>query len=389
MNAVAGQTPLPTEKVAILQLRSSHIFSGPETVIIALSEGLKDTEFDNTILCLWGDRTTPIPLADVARSKGLSVEVLRTSGKLNPGLVWQVLRFAKQRRIRIISSTGYKADLIGWLAARLLGIRFITTIQGFVEKYPLRKRFYDAMTRWIARHSDRVVTVAESLRRELLGQGMPGGKVVTVHNFVDTARFDPADTEGGSRVRRELGIASDSPVIEILGRLNIEKGHTHFLRAAARVKQEFPSARYLIIGDSYLSLRSELERLTAELGLQGEVIFTGYRKDIPELLAAATVVVSSSLREGLPLVLIEAMAAGRPIVATAIDGTPELVDDGRTGVLVAPQDVEALAEGISRLLRDTARAAAMGAAGRALVESQFSAARMVSKMSEIYRSVIR
>jgi glycosyltransferase involved in cell wall biosynthesis len=377
------------EKIGVVQLRSSHIFSGPETVIVALSEGLKDTEFDSTILCVWGDARTPIPLADAARAKGLSVEVLRTSGKLNPWLVWKVLRFVKRRGVRIISSTGYKADLIGWVVARLLGIRFITTIQGFVEKYPLRKRFYDAMTRWIARRSDLVVTVAESLRRELLAQGMSAERIVTVHNFVDVGRFKAEDAEAAGRIRRELGVPAGAPVIEILGRLNIEKGHTFFLQAAARVKPEFPSARFVIVGDSYLSLRSDLEREAAALGLQAEVVFTGYRTDIPDLLAAATVVVSSSLREGLPLALVEAMAAARPIVATAIDGIPELVDDGRTGILVPARDVERLADGILQLLRNPARAAEMGAAGRRLVETRFSAGRMASKMIEVYRAALR
>ena len=300
----------------------------------------------------------------------------------------RVRRYAAEHDIRILNSTGYKADLVGHVATRRLNVRHVVTIQGFVEKYPLRKRFYDVLTRWVARRADRVVTVSDSLKRDLVRGGTREDRIVTVHNFVDARRFENVDPAAVARVRRELGVAPGAPCVQILGRLNPEKGHTHFLEAAARVKKELPGVRYVVVGESYRSLRQQLERRAAELGVQRDVVFTGYREDVPALLAAATVVVSASLREGLPLVLVEAMAAARPVVATTVDGIPELVDPGRTGLLVPPRDAEGLAAGMLKMLRAPEQAAAMGRAGRAVVRERFSAEQMVRRIQDVYGSLL-
>lgn len=375
-------------KTRVLQLRSSHIFAGPETVIVELSEGLKGSEFDSTILCVWSDSTTPIPLIDVARARGLRVDLLRSWGRLNPLILLSVLRYARSHHVQLINATGYKADIVGLIVARLLGIRFVTTVQGFVEKYPVRKRFYDVMTRWIARRSDMVIAVSESLRKELIDSGCMATKVVTAHNFVDASKFADIGSVTTAAVRKEFTIPENVPVIGIFGRLNEEKGHSYFLKAAAIVNKEFPEARFFIVGESYLSLREDLDRQTRQLGLQDRVIFTGYRRDIPVLMTTCTLIVSASLREGLPLVLVEAMAASRPVVATMVDGIPELVEDGRTGRLVAPRDVAGLARAMLEMMQRPDLAAEMGRRGREVVERHFSRGQLVQKTCEVYRSAL-
>lgn len=248
---------------------------------------------------------------------------------------------------------------------------------------PLRGSFLP--DRVLARFVDRVIAVSEAARDFLVrAKGYPAGKVVVVANGRDLSVFTPGTERDPAR--KELGVDRSTPLVGVVGRLETQKGHVYLLDAWPQVVAEFPDARLLVIGDG--SLRSALHEQARRRGVAGSTIFTGFRDDVPRLLDALDVLVLPSLYEGMPLTAIEAAAMARPVVATAVDGTPEVVADGATGLLVPPADPTALARALRALLRDPERARAMGAEGRRRTLERFDLARHVEATAAVYRGVV-
>ena len=186
-------------------------------------------------------------------------------------------------------------------------------------------------------------------------------------------------------MRRELGVASGAPLVGTVGRLDWYKAQQYFIQAAKLIREAVPGARFLIAGEG--EKRAGLEAQAAELGLREDVIFAGHRRDIPEIMAAIDVFSLSSVSEGFGRAAVEAMACGKPVVATRVGGLAEIVEDGVTGRLVPPSDAAALAGAIIGLLKDRELASALGAAGRKRAEI-FSIARSAGKVQEVYDAVL-
>nr|MBI3614609.1 glycosyltransferase [Nitrospirota bacterium] len=182
-------------------------------------------------------------------------------------------------------------------------------------------------------------------------------------------------------------VPDDVPVIGILGRLTHQKGHVYLLRALPLLLAKFPSLRCLVVGDG--ELREELQGLAAALGLSEHCLFLGVRQDIPEVLAALDVLVLPSLSEGLPYAALEGMAMGKPIVATAVNGVPELIQDGANGRLIPREDSKALARAVEEVLADPSTGRALGQAARKTVEQEFSAERWVDQLESLYERLAR
>jgi glycosyltransferase involved in cell wall biosynthesis len=247
----------------------------------------------------------------------------------------------------------------------------------------------EAVQRHVCRLADCVLVNADAVRSWLVGQGYNPARIVVIRNGVDLRRFErPSDP---ARLRRELGVRSDVPLVAVVSRLNRLKGIDHFLEAAAIVGQRLPDLRFAVIGEPGPEDRSYLDALVASahrLGLRDRVVFTGLRTDVPDLLACAAVSVMPSLNEALPNVLLESMAAGTPVVATRVGGTPEAVEDGVTGLLVPPGDSVALARAIHQVLSDRELAVRLGENGRQLVRRRFSLDAMVGETDRLYHSLL-
>jgi glycosyltransferase involved in cell wall biosynthesis len=246
-----------------------------------------------------------------------------------------------------------------------------------------------AVQRHVCRLADCVLVNADAVRNWLVGQGYNPATIVVIRNGVDLRRFGrPSDS---ARLCRELGLRSGVPLVAVVSRLNRLKGIDHFLEAAAIVGRRLPDLRFAVIGEPGPADRSYLDALVASadrLGLRDRVVFTGLRTDVPDLLACAAVSVMPSLDEALPNVLLESMAAGTPVVATRVGGTPEAIEDGVTGMLVPPGDSVALARAIHQVLADRELAARLGENGRQLVRRRFSLDAMVRATDRLYHSLL-
>ena len=245
-----------------------------------------------------------------------------------------------------------------------------------------KRRAHHGLYQLGARHIDGLVAVAPDVKTSILAAmpRIPAGRIAVIPNGVDTRRYRQTVDRAG--VRRMLGLDARARLIAVVATLKEQKGHRYLIEAAARVVGRCPDAHFLLIGDG--ELRHALSSQVKALGLENHVHLLGTRHDVPDLLAACDLFALPSLWEGLAMALVEAMAAGLPVVATNVSGTRQVVVDGATGLLVPPADTEQLVAALVTLLEDPARAREMGAAGRERVESLFSATKQAADYLSLF-----
>ncbi len=229
------------------------------------------------------------------------------------------------------------------------------------------------------------MAVSSDVAADMLRHRIPQDKMVIIDNGIDFTRFD--DIVDGNAARGALGIPENAKIIGTIGGLKPAKGHEYLLRSTANILRTHKDVKLLIVGDG--PLRHYLDELAHNLGIDNSVLLTGYRKDVPELLSAMDMFVLPSLTEGLPIVVLEAMAANRPVIATAVGAIPKIITDNETGFLVPPSDVSALEAAISSLIDDGANARRVAVAGSAKVRREFSSERMCRRYLDVYGQVLR
>ena len=240
----------------------------------------------------------------------------------------------------------------------------------------------NALSRWKYDQVDCFICSSDAIRKILLADGVPEHRAITVHEGIDLGRVAAAPP---APLHEELWLPHGAPIVGNVAALVPHKGQRHFIDAAALVLREVPDARFVIAGEG--ELRETLAHQIKHLNLEKHVILAGFRPDVLSLHQAFDIFVMSSITEGLGTSLLDAMAAGRPIVATTAGGMPEVVQDGTTGILVPPRDPHAMADAIIRLLKDEGLRKQMGAAGLSLVNARFSAERMVADTLAAYGRV--
>ena len=279
-----------------------------------------------------------------------------------------------------------KAGTVGRLAARICGVPLIVhTYHGHVfHSYfgRARTRVFLTIERALGLATHRIVVVGDGQRDEIASYGVaPLSKIESIRLGLELSPFLRADTARGA-LRRELGIEGSTPLVGIVARLVPIKAHEVFLEAAVRIRAALPAVRFLVIGDG--ERRHELETLAHKLGLADSLTFLGWRRDMVGVYADLDVVALTSLNEGSPVALIEALAAARPVVSTAVGGVPEVVIHGETGLTVGVSDASALADAVLALLRDPSLAATLGAAGRRHVYPRYDSSRLVNDVRNLY-----
>jgi glycosyltransferase involved in cell wall biosynthesis len=370
------------KRLRLLFFLTSPVRGGVEEVVLALAQRLDPAEFDLGV-------AAPRPLLDALDPDLADVPIdafaVNAESWSQTREVRRLATFIRRWHPDIVNPHLFRSTAVGAPVARWCGVPAIVETYHGREGWRqggLRGNF--VLDRTIARLLDRVIAVSHAARTFLVeGKGYPAEQIVVVPNGRDLSQFAPGGHR--ERVRAELGIDEAVRLVGVVGRLEAQKGHRYLLDAWPRVVRDFPDVRLLVVGDG--SLRAGLEQQAREAGVGAHVIFLGFRTDIPHLLDAVDGVVLPSLYEGMPLTAIEASAMACPIVATAVDGTPEVIEDGITGWLVPPADPAALARALMGMLGDRARAVAAGRAGRARVLERFDLASQVEATAAVYRDV--
>jgi glycosyltransferase involved in cell wall biosynthesis len=326
-----------------------------------------------------------------AAAAGAEVVALPIGARHDPRSVWRVRRLAASGLYAVVHSQGARADWVARLAlSGVSGVALVCTVQMPVDGFdvrPTRRRVYRLLDRFGRERVDRFIVVSDALHRTLVtGWGIEPGRVEVIPNGVDLDDGDD-DRAAPAALRRALGLDPGAPLIGAVGRLVRQKGFEVLIEAMPAVLARVPGARLVVVGEG--PERARLARLARERGVGAAVTFAGFRPDAPRLLAALDVLVLPSRREGSPLVTLEAMARGVPVVASDIDGIAEQVTDGVDGLVVPAGDAAALAAAVVRVLGDRTLAGRLGEAGRRRVRACFDARQMVARTLELYRAVAR
>lgn len=380
--------------VRVLRLFSRLNIGGPSVHVILLTAGLREKGYD-TRLIIGREASSEGNLLEMARRMEIEVEQLSGLGReIRPFsdlvTLWQLYRTIRHWSPAIVHTHTAKAGVVGRLAARLAGVPIVVhTYHGHVLRGyfgPLKTALFRRLETLLCRTTDVAITVSAALRDDLAAMGVaPREKIRVVPLGLDLARF--AGPHPGGAVRAACGAGKDDPVIGVVGRLVPIKDIRCFLQAAAEVTRAGRSLRFAVVGDG--ELRGELEQQAAGLGLASRVSFLGWRMDLEAVYADLSVVVNSSRNEGTPVALIEAMAAGCPVVATAVGGTPDLLGEGARGLLVPAADPIALARAILRTLDERDQTARRTAAAREYVLAHHSVDRLLQDIDALYRELLR
>jgi glycosyltransferase involved in cell wall biosynthesis len=364
-------------RTKLLLLTDELEVGGTQRQIVAMACGLPRERYDVHVAFFRNESY----LIDRLRDAGVPVTCIPKRRGLDPTFLRSLVRFLRARRFDVVHAFALSAEF--WSAVAQCTLRdgvLLTSVRNRYDWYSALQWRAKAFASWRSRLV--VANSAGGASHAARHGGVDAAKVRLVYNGVDLAGRDGIDR---AEARRALGLGPDEFVAVCVGRLVEQKNVPCLLRAFEELVRgaEGTEARLLMVGDG--PLRDALTRLAHERGIGGLVSWLGERSDVMNCLAAADVAVQSSNYEGLSNSLLEAMAGRRPVVATAVGGTPEIVRDGVTGILVPPDDAGAIARAMSLLRRDSALAVRMGTAGRARVESEFSLAAMLARMDSVYR----
>jgi len=376
-----------TEKIRLLKFVTVFAVGGTERQVVTLAEGLDRSRFDVHLACFRRSGEL-LKQVTIAPSRVVEYQIQKLYNRQSVQERFRFARYARSHRIQIVHTYSFYANVFAIPAARLGRVPVVVASIRDTGAYvtPMQRR----VQRAVCRLADRVVANADAVKDWLVGEGYDERRITVIRNGIDTTPFGKKVTRG--KLHRELGLPPGAPLIAVLSRVSPIKGLEYFLDAAAGVGARVPEARFLIVGAAEKKDAGYQRRLEAHadrLGLGRRVVFTGLRMDVPELLDDVSVSVLPSLSEGLSNVLLESMAAGVPVVATRVGGSPEVVEDGVTGMLVPPRDADGLTRSILGLLEDRQLAMRLGRAGRARVVEHFSIHDVVRQTEQLYTALLR
>lgn len=358
-------------RATILHTESSPGWGGQEVRNLTEARWLRERGWRVLLACRPGSGV----LAE-ARRAGITAFPVPMRAAWDLASAFKLAGLIRREHADLVNTHSSVDAWLGGMAGRLARVPVVRTRHVSI---PIRRRLNPVYTLL----ADRVITSGEAIRRLVVAAGASPDKVVAIPAGVDLREFSrPA---GGDRIRQALGLSR--PVIGSIAMFRGSKGHDLLLEAFQDLRGEFPQARLLLVGEGLR--RAWVESLARERGLNGWVTFTGFREDVPDLLSAMDCFVLASTRtEGVPQSLLQAMAAGVPVVASAVGGIPEVIEDGATGLLVSPGDAKGLAAAVGAVLKDAEAARRRAEAGWALVAARFSRDRVTDRLVALYRELL-
>jgi glycosyltransferase involved in cell wall biosynthesis len=362
----------------VAHLLASPFLGGPERQVLGLAQALRPTHESVFLTFAEGGRAQSF--INEAQVAGFETVVLRENWPHYFRAAAEVADELRKCRATILCTSGYKPDIIGLRAARLAGIPAVAIAHGWTGA-TWKVRLNELVDRWQMRKFDAVVGVSQAQAEKLKQAGIPQSRIVTIPNAIPLDRF-AAPVANGRQQLEQLFAQRPGLIVAAAGRLSPEKGFDNLVTAAARVVKERPDTGFVIFGEG--PLREQLTQQIDQLSLSGRFVLAGFHSNLDAFLPAADLLVISSHTEGLPVILLEALLAGVPVVATSVGGIPEVIAEGREGFLVPPRDVEKLILRIKELLANEPLREQMKAAGPQKISAEYNTKSQAERYSSLF-----
>ena len=368
--------------IRVLYLHDSQLIGGAERALLTLATAIRQMTVEPLVVWPLVDDT-----AQWLRSRGVRVLQLKVPAWRHglalprlPFLLMRLRRLVRAGEIDLVHVNNYRLAPIGQFVARWAGVPCVCHVREMIASDKIRQYR-------LASSADSLIAVAEAVGQALVRGGLPSDRITVIRSGI--AIPETPTSTGRAALRSSLGVVAEDQLIGIVGHVLPHKGHEDLIRAIALIKEKAPAIQCVIVGGAPRSpyLRS-LRQLARELSIENRLIWVGVQQDVVPILHAIDLFVLPSHTEGLPITILEAMAAGRPVVATTVGGIPELVRHGETGVLVPPKDPRRLAEAMLGLLHEPALARAMGVAGHALVATTFTVEGEARETALLYQRIL-
>jgi glycosyltransferase involved in cell wall biosynthesis len=352
--------------MTLVHLTSSTFLGGPERQLLGLAQHLAPT--DRSVFISFSEEGRCQTFLHEARRQGFDSWELRNDTPRWLAAVDEIQGRLQETRAKVLFCHGYKADLLGRWAARRQNVPVVGVSRGWTGEN-LKVRLYESIDRFFLRRMDRVICVSQGQAEKVFRAKVPHSKVVVIRNSIEAARFGKPKPTHQDQLR-SLFPKQPVRIVGAAGRLSPEKGFSLLIQAARKLMRTEPTVGFILFGDG--PLRDSLQRQINAAGLQDSFMLAGFRNDLDRLLPFLDLLAVPSYTEGMPNVILEAFAAGVPVVATAVGGSPEIVDDNINGYLISPGDVPSLASRIIKILESEPHARIMGERGRQKVLRDFT-----------------
>ncbi len=361
----------------ILELTDALNWSGGIEQIVLLSKGLKEQGEEIFIGCDPESR-----LFKAGNDLGLPVIDFYLQREIHIGTIRKIINFVKEKKIDIIHAHHPKVHTLGLISAYYLPDTVFIASRRVI--YKIRNNFFSSF-KYKSNRIDRIIAVSEAVKKNLVDQKVQSNKISVIYSCVDIKKFNPFVS--GNKIREEFNIKPQDKLIGKIANYSIYnfKGQDIFLKAAQIVIKKIPETKFMLVGEG--TQHKNLSNLAQDLGISNNIIFTGYRRDIPEIIAAFDISVNTSRFEGLAGVIRESSSMGKPVIATSVGGNPEIVKHNETGYLIQSEDIEMLAQYIIELLYNKNKREKFGSAGRKFIEENFSTDVTIKKTLELYKSL--
>ena len=365
-------------RVKVLQLISSGGYYGAENMLLNLCASQEQSGCENSLLLFYNVHVPNVEFYERARGRGISVRMVHCNGRADWRAVRQIEEYIQEDAVDLVHTHGYKADLYGYLAAWRCHKPVVATCHNWVGG-TAALGIYNHLDRMALKKFNALAAVSDTVAHRLLAFGVPAEKIKTIANGIDAKTFERA---------QPLPLLKDegSTVVGVVARLDLQKGFEYLLRAASELCKTFPDLKIVLVGEG--PDRDAIEKMILQYGLQSNVILAGQQSNMPGIYAAMDIFVLPSLNEGLPMTVLEAMTASKPVIATRVGAIPSVIKDGENGLLVAPKDSEGLRNAIASLLADPERRLRLGEQAHAWVSRNYTAETMALKYREMYEEVL-
>ena len=366
-------------KINVVHLVEELTIGGLEKILTTIVLNLNKKKYNVSVWCLREGGF----FADKLVKEGIDVKILHISTSRNPLSIYKLYRLLKSHKFDIIHTHAYSAGTIGRMSAFFAGVPVIISHNHNIYDY--YNKYHHLVERFLSYITDGIICVSDMIKKFANEtQGIDTKKLVTIYNGIENIRS--VSGKETSSLRKELGIPRNHTVMGTVAQFSEKKGLAYLIKSASILLEHRKDVNFLLVGDG--TIMGDLKQLCHNLKIGENVIFTGERSDIPEMLSLIDIFVLPSIREGLPLAILEAMACGKAVIATNVGGVPEVVKNGISGILVPPKDPEALHCAMNELLGNRGKLKKMGYNGKRVSIESFSSKTMVGKIEDLYDSLL-